>query len=104
MDNEERRDDQVQGAAVRRGAARECGGGAAADGLVVEGLTCVEAGSGRRSGLEIDHVDPVAHHGPTAWFNLEPRCWPHHQAKTERDRQAGLLGVRERQRSGPRRE
>jgi len=67
-----------------------------------EGTVCVELGCGRRHGLEIDHVDPVANHGPTALFNLEPRCWPHHQAKTERDRQAGLLGVREKARPGPR--
>lgn len=57
-----------------------------------EGLTCVEAGCERRYGLEIDHVDPVANRGPTSFDNLEPRCWPHHRAKTERDRRAGLLG------------
>jgi Domain of unknown function (DUF222)/HNH endonuclease len=54
------------------------------------GRACVDCGS--RWGLEYDHVDPVAHHGPTAYANLQPRCWKDHQAKTERDRQAGLLG------------
>jgi hypothetical protein len=46
----------------------------------------------RRWGLQYDHVDPVANHGPTTYANIEARCWPCHQAKTERDRQAGLLG------------
>ena len=57
-----------------------------------EGTACAEEGCGRRYGLEWDHVDPVAHHGPTSYDNLQPRCWPHHRDKTERDRQAGLLG------------
>jgi hypothetical protein len=57
-----------------------------------EGMTCVDDGCGRRAGLEIDHDDPVAHHGPTSFANLNPRCWPGHQEKTERDRKAGLLG------------
>jgi hypothetical protein len=46
----------------------------------------------RRWGLQYDHVDPVAHHGPTSYANIQARCWPCHQAKTDRDRQAGLLG------------
>ena len=57
-----------------------------------DGVECVEAGCGRRYGLEWDHVDPVANRGPTSFENLKARCWPHHRAKTERDRQAGLLG------------
>ena len=57
-----------------------------------DGVDCVEAGCGRRYGLEWDHVDPVANHGPTSFDNLRPRCWPHHRAKTARDRAAGLLG------------
>jgi len=57
-----------------------------------EGKECVELGCGRRYGLEWDHDDPVANHGPTSFDNLKARCWPHHQEKTERDRQAGLLG------------
>jgi hypothetical protein len=56
-----------------------------------DGVECVEEGCGRRYGLEWDHVDPVAHGGPTSYDNLAARCWPHHRAKTERDRQAGLL-------------
>jgi hypothetical protein len=58
-----------------------------------DGAECVEEGCGRRYGLEWDHVDPVAHGGPTSYDNLAARCWPHHRAKTERDRQAGLLGA-----------
>jgi len=54
------------------------------------GAQCVDCG--RRFGLEYDHVNPVANRGPTALANLQPRCWPDHQAKTERDREAGLLG------------
>lgn len=54
------------------------------------GRECVDCGS--RYGLEYDHVDPVANHGPTSYDNLEARCWKDHQAKTERDRRAGLLG------------
>lgn len=59
-----------------------------------DGVSCVEAGCDRRHGLEWDHIDPVANRGPTTFANLEPRCWPHHRAKTERDRLAGLLGRR----------
>ena len=54
------------------------------------GRACVDCGS--RWGLQYDHVDPVAHHGPTQYTNLQPRGWTDHQTKTERDRQAGLLG------------
>jgi hypothetical protein len=56
-----------------------------------EGVTCCEPGCDRRYHLEWDHVDPVANRGPTSYANLTPRCWPHHRAKTERDRRAGLL-------------
>ncbi|MDQ3978457.1 MAG: HNH endonuclease, partial [Actinomycetota bacterium] len=59
----------------------------------LDGVACAEEGCDRRYGLEWDHVDPVANGGPTSYANLKPRCWPHHQAKTERDRAAGLLGV-----------
>ena len=58
-----------------------------------DGVECDEGGCGRRYGLEWDHVDPVANGGPTSYDNLRARCWPHHRAKTERDRRAGLLGV-----------
>jgi hypothetical protein len=53
------------------------------------GAKCVDCG--RRYGLEWDHVDPVAHQGPTCYDNLRARCWPCHQEKTRRDREAGLL-------------
>ena len=56
------------------------------------GAECVELGCGQRYGLEFDHVDPLAHGGPTCLDNLEPRCWDCHHEKTERDRKAGLLG------------
>jgi 5-methylcytosine-specific restriction endonuclease McrA len=54
------------------------------------GRKCVDCG--RRWGLQYDHVNPVANRGPTEYGNLAARCWTDHQAKTERDRQAGLLG------------
>ncbi|MGH8980123.1 MAG: HNH endonuclease [Acidimicrobiales bacterium] len=60
------------------------------------GRQCAECG--RRFGLEYDHIDPVAHRGPTSYENLAARCYTCHQAKTERDRKAGLLGERERRR------
>ncbi len=56
-----------------------------------DGAVCAEPECGRRYGLEWDHVDPVAHRGPTSYENLQPRCWPHHRYKTERDKAAGLL-------------
>jgi Domain of unknown function (DUF222)/HNH endonuclease len=58
----------------------------------LRGVECVEAGCRRNYGLEWDHVDPVANGGSTSFDNLQPRCWPHHRDKTERDRRAGLLG------------
>lgn len=57
----------------------------------LEGVTCAELGCERRHHLEWDHVNPIANQGPTSFENLRPRCWPHHQEKTERDRAAGLL-------------
>ncbi|TMK88718.1 MAG: DUF222 domain-containing protein [Actinobacteria bacterium] len=57
-----------------------------------DGVTCSVEGCGRRYGLEWDHEDPVANEGPTSFDNLKhPKCWPHHQEKTARDRKAGLL-------------
>lgn len=46
---------------------------------------------GRRVGLEIDHVDPVANGGITCVSNGEPECRDCHRAKTERDRAEGKL-------------
>jgi hypothetical protein len=54
------------------------------------GRECVDCGS--RWGLQYDHVDPVANQGPTEYANLKARCYKDHQIKTEKDRQAGLLG------------
>jgi hypothetical protein len=54
------------------------------------GRECADCGS--RWGLEYDHVNPVANQGPTEYANLQARCYKDHQIKTERDRQAGLLG------------
>jgi 5-methylcytosine-specific restriction endonuclease McrA len=59
-----------------------------------QGVTCADCD--RRYHLEWDHVDPVANDGPTSLENLEPRCGPCHQAKTERDRKNGLLRRKER--------
>jgi hypothetical protein len=61
-----------------------------------EGSVCSEPNCDRRYHLERDHIDPVANGGPTAFANIEPLCYPHHQAKTERDRRAGLLNRRAR--------
>jgi hypothetical protein len=54
------------------------------------GARCGECGS--RFGLEYDHINPVANQGETSLSNVQALCWDDHQAKTERDRQAGLLG------------
>lgn len=53
-----------------------------------EGVTCADERCDRRFGLQWDHVDPVANHGPTSEQNLQPLCYPHHVEKTERDRRA----------------
>jgi HNH endonuclease len=53
------------------------------------GRACADCGS--RWGLQYDHINPVANHGPTEYANLEARCYKDHQIKTEQDRQAGLL-------------
>jgi hypothetical protein len=55
------------------------------------GRACADCG--KRWGLEYDHIDPVAHRGPTSYDNIQARCYHCHQVKTERDRQAGLLGA-----------
>lgn len=54
------------------------------------GARCADCA--RAYGLEWDHVDPLAHTGPTSYANLQARCWVDHRIKTERDRKAGLLG------------
>lgn len=55
-------------------------------------VTCEEAGCDRSRGLEVDHDDPYANGAPMSYENGFLRCRPHHRAKTERDRQMGLLG------------
>ena len=59
-----------------------------------DGVTCVDAGCGRKYGLEWDHRNPLANRGETSYANLDPRCKPSHWEKTRRDREAGLLGGR----------
>jgi len=54
-----------------------------------DGLKCADCGNRFRN--ERDHVEPHSQHGPASIDNLEPRCWPCHQDKTERDRRAGKL-------------
>ena len=54
-----------------------------------DGVACVDCGNRFRT--EFDHVEPRAARGPSSNGNLKPRCWPCHQAKTERDRRAGKL-------------
>ena len=54
-----------------------------------DGVACVDCGNRFRT--EFDHIKPRSARGPTSKGNLGPRCWPCHQAKTERDRKAGKL-------------
>lgn len=50
--------------------------------LVFRDTTCVVPGCGARTHLEIDHVIPVADHGPTTLDNLALLCHHHHFLKT----------------------
>ena len=54
------------------------------------GPSCTDCGSTFR--LQRDHVDPVGNGGMTSLHNMKLRCDPCHEAKTRRDREAGLLG------------
>jgi len=54
-----------------------------------DGIRCRDCGNRFRT--EFDHVHPHVARGPACTSNLEPRCWPCHQAKTARDRRAGRL-------------
>ncbi len=54
-----------------------------------DGVVCTDCGNRFRT--EFDHVRPRCRRGPTSPRNLKPRCWRCHQAKTARDRRAGLL-------------
>jgi hypothetical protein len=62
------------------------------DAPLFAGVACAHCG--RRYGLQWDHIDPVANHGPTSYNNLQPLCWPCHTDKTRRDRDTGLLAPR----------
>ena len=64
-----------------------------------DGVKCVDCGG--RFRYQIDHVDPRANGGPTCHDNLKPRCPPCHREKTERDREAGLLGPKVRREGRP---
>ena len=48
------------------------------------------------SAAEQDHHGPVANGGVTSYRNVGPLCWPHHRMKTGQDRDAGLVGRRNR--------
>ena len=63
------------------------------------GKKCVDCG--KRHGLQMDHVNPVANGGPTSLDNLKPRCYNDHQRKTEQDRKAGRLKRRSGQNESP---
>lgn len=65
------------------------------------GPECAEEGCGRLYATQWDHENPVANSGPTEYANLQPLCGPHHRAKTERDRAAGLLRARPRDHPPP---
>jgi hypothetical protein len=54
-----------------------------------DGVACVDCGNRFRT--EFDHVEPRVAGGATSHKNVDPRCWPCHQAKTERDRKNGKL-------------
>jgi hypothetical protein len=54
-----------------------------------DGVRCVDCGN--RFKTQNDHVEPHNALGPASTDNLKPRCWPCHQAKTKRDREAGKL-------------
>ena len=63
------------------------------------GRQCAQCGS--RWGLEYDHINPVGNRGPTSYANVQALCWADHQAKTESDRQAGLIRGRPPKSDGP---
>ena len=61
-----------------------------------EGVRCSDCSA--TFAIDRDHIDPVANGGATSYENLQPLCPPCHRAKTQRDREAGLLvgaGARE---------
>jgi 5-methylcytosine-specific restriction endonuclease McrA len=52
-----------------------------------DGVKCVDCGNRFRT--EFDHIEPRSARGPTCEENIDPRCWPCHTKKSERDRKAG---------------
>ena len=48
--------------------------------------TCTVEGCSRNAYLEIDHKQPYAKGGPTAYDNLQLLCLKHHRHKTATDR------------------
>jgi len=54
-----------------------------------DGVKCIDCGNRFRT--EFDHVEPHVAKGAMSNDNIKPRCYPCHQAKTERDRKAGKL-------------
>ncbi len=56
------------------------------------GVRCVDCGNYFRT--EFDHVKPRHARGPTSHRNLKPRCWPCHEEKTARDREAARARAR----------
>jgi hypothetical protein len=64
-----------------------------------DGVECATDGCDRRYGLQWDHVDPVANAGQTSFANMQPLCIPHHTEKTKRDRKAGLLRSKRKERA-----
>ena len=54
-----------------------------------DGIRCQDCGNHFKT--QRDHVHPHVARGPASTLNLEPRCWPCHQAKTGRDRRAWKL-------------
>ena len=63
------------------------------------GRQCAECGV--RWGLQYDHIDPIDHDGVTSYDNIQALCWADHADKTERDRRAGLIGKKRRERPPP---
>jgi 5-methylcytosine-specific restriction endonuclease McrA len=53
--------------------------------LEKHGHVCAFRGCGVTSGLELDHIIPLALGGPDDDANLRPFCSEHHKAKTARD-------------------
>lgn len=53
-----------------------------------DGVVCSVCGN--RFRLEWDHVEPVCAGGLTTYANEDPKCWPCHTEKSQREREAGV--------------